>query len=121
MVSMLQAYQAERLQELHVIVSKENDAVLLDKVYGTADFILSSSSIAAVALGRGMAETVVAQRHLWLTLTELPETQCSDFLHQMPECPPVCWSPWMDQSRAEETVQKQICERRCGQKFRSSG
>ncbi len=38
-----------------------------------------------VALGKGMAETVVAQRHLWLTPTELPEVRRSEFLHQTVE------------------------------------
>ena len=36
----------------------------------------------AVALGKGMANTVVSQHHQWLTLTELLEVQHSEFLHQ---------------------------------------
>ena len=38
--------------------------------------ILPLSSTAAATLGKGMAEMVVAQSHLWLTLTELPWTPC---------------------------------------------
>lgn len=63
-------------------MKKENAAGLLDEVRRTADFILRLSSTAAIALGKGMAEAVSAQCHLWLTLTELPETQRSEFLHQ---------------------------------------
>lgn len=81
--SMLQAYQAEKLQDLHHALSKgENATAILDEVRRTADFILRLSSTAASALGKGMAETVVAQRHLWLTLTELPDGQRSEFLYQ---------------------------------------
>ena len=84
--SMLQAYQAEKLRDLHeALTKKESVAGLLDEVRRTADFILRLSSTAAVALGKGMADTVVAQRHLWLTLTELPEAQRSEFLHQAVE------------------------------------
>ncbi|KAF7648116.1 hypothetical protein LDENG_00161980 [Lucifuga dentata] len=71
---MLQAYQAEKLQDLHQALSKgENPLAILDEARRTADFILRLSSTAAIVLGRGMAETVVAQSHLWLTLNELPE------------------------------------------------
>ncbi|KAF7661631.1 hypothetical protein LDENG_00256150 [Lucifuga dentata] len=84
--SMLQAYQAEKLQDLHQALSKgENPVAILDEVRRTAGFILRLSSTAAIALGKGMAETVVAQRHLWLTLTELPEGQRSEFLNQSVE------------------------------------
>ncbi len=56
-------------------------AGLLDEVHRMADFILRLSSMAAVALGKGMAETVVVQCHLWLMLTKLPKAQHPEFLH----------------------------------------
>lgn len=81
--SMLQAYQAKKLRDLHEgPLKKENTAGLLDKARRMADFILCLSSTAAVVLGKGMAEAVVAQRHLWLTLTELPKAQRVEFFHQ---------------------------------------
>lgn len=84
--SMLQAYQAEKLRDLHEALRRNENVIgLLDEIRRTADFNLRLSSTTAVALGKGMAETVVAQRHLWLTLTELPETQRSEFLHQAVE------------------------------------
>lgn len=58
--SMLQAYQAEKLRDLHkAVVKKENVTGLLDEVCRTTDFILIISSTAAVP-PKGMAKAVVA-------------------------------------------------------------
>lgn len=84
--SMAQAYRAEKLQELQeALQSRRNVTEPLDEVCRTADFILWLSGTASIALGKSMAEAVVAQRHLWLTLAELPESQRSVFLQQAVE------------------------------------
>lgn len=73
---MLQAYQAEKLWDLHkALAREENPAKLLDEAHRTV----------AITPRTGMAETVVAQRHLWLTFKELPEMQYTEFLHQAVE------------------------------------
>ncbi len=57
-VTMLQTYQAMCLAELGSLVPPDGPmAHLLNKIQ----------------VGRGMASTVVAQRHLWLTLSDVPE------------------------------------------------
>jgi len=70
------------LQELNeALLVKNKSAGLLDEAHWTADFILCVSSTTAVALDKGITETIVAQWYLWLTLMNLPKAQCSDFLH----------------------------------------
>ncbi|CAI5639325.1 uncharacterized protein LOC112843926 [Oreochromis niloticus] len=48
-------------------------APLLNEVRVATDYILRAPRCAALSLGRGMASTVVAQRHLWLTLSDVPD------------------------------------------------
>lgn len=73
---MLHAYQTEKLHDLHEALSrKENAAGLLDEILRRADFIPWFSGTADTALGKGTAESVVVQHHLWLMLTELPNRQ----------------------------------------------
>lgn len=40
-------------------------AAVLDEIQVASDYILHLSHCAMLSLGRGMATTVVAQRHLW--------------------------------------------------------
>eukprot|EP00064_Thunnus_orientalis_P003037 superscaffoldBa00000241_g3045 len=64
------------LWDLHkALAREENPAKLLDEAHRTV----------AITPRTGMAETVVAQRHLRLTFKELPEMQYTEFLHQAVE------------------------------------
>lgn len=55
---------------------------LLKEVRITTDHILRVSRCAALSLGRGMASTVVAQRHLWLTLSDVPDRDRAVYLDE---------------------------------------
>ncbi len=66
-VTMLQTYQAMCLAELGSLVPPDGPMVhLLNKI----------------RVGRGMASTVVAQRHLWLTLSDVPERDRAVYLDE---------------------------------------
>lgn len=80
-VTMLQTYQAMCLAELGSLVPDDSPlAPLLNEVRVTTDYILRASRCAALSLGRGMASTVVAQRHLWLTLSDVPDRDRAVYL-----------------------------------------
>ncbi|XP_013856233.1 uncharacterized protein LOC106512085 [Austrofundulus limnaeus] len=73
-ISMLQTYQAMALAELGAQVQAESPLLpLLNEIRLTADYILHASRGVALSLVRGMASTVVAQRHLRLTLSDVPD------------------------------------------------
>lgn len=55
---------------------------LLNKVRIATDYILCVSCYAALSLGRGMASMVVAPRHLWLTLSDIPERDQAIYLDE---------------------------------------
>ncbi len=78
-VSLLQTYQAICLGGLSEAVSGA-PCDTLGEVRSTADYILRATHGALVSLGHAMAGTVVAQRHHWLTLANLPERDRSAFL-----------------------------------------
>ncbi|XP_025756432.1 uncharacterized protein LOC112842962 [Oreochromis niloticus] len=80
-VTMLQTYQAMCLAELGSLVPDDSPlAPLLNEVRVATDYILRASRCAALSLGRGMASTVVAQRHLWLTLSDVPDRDRAVYL-----------------------------------------
>ncbi|XP_039904084.1 uncharacterized protein LOC120744034 [Simochromis diagramma] len=80
-VTMLQTYQAMCLAELGSLVPDDSPlSPLLNEVRVTTDYILRASRCAALSLGRGMASTVVAQRHLWLTLSDVPDRDRAVYL-----------------------------------------
>ncbi|XP_076746637.1 uncharacterized protein LOC112431703 [Maylandia zebra] len=80
-VTMLQTYQAMCLAELGSLVPEDSPlSPLLNEVRVTTDYILRASCCAALSLGRGMASTVVAQRHLWLTLSDVPDRDRAVYL-----------------------------------------
>jgi hypothetical protein len=82
-VTMLQTYQAMRLAELGSLMPADSPTVpLLNEVRLATDYILRVSRCAALSLGRGMASTVVAQRHLWLTLSDVPERDRAVYLDE---------------------------------------
>lgn len=71
-VTMLQIYQAMFLAELRE-TSNSSQVPLLNKIRIAMDHILCVSCCVALSWGRRMASTVVAQRQLWLTLSDIPE------------------------------------------------
>lgn len=82
-VTMLQTYQAMLLAELGSLVPSESQlSPLLNEVRVATDYILRASRCAALSLGRGMASTVVAQRHLWLTLSDVPDRDRAVYLDE---------------------------------------
>lgn len=46
------------------------------------DYILHAFPCAALSLSRGMASTLVAQRHLWLTLSDVLDSGRAGFLEE---------------------------------------
>ena len=82
-VTMLQTYQAMCLAEIGSLMPPDNPlAPLLDEVRVATDYMLRVSRCAALSLGRGMASTVVAQRHLWLTLSNVPDRDRAVYLDE---------------------------------------
>ncbi|KAI2652402.1 Transposon Ty3-G Gag-Pol polyprotein [Labeo rohita] len=70
-MSVLQAYQADLLKELDEGEEiNETDIVELKR---TADLALRATKETARAIGRSMAALVAAERHLWLTLSDMKE------------------------------------------------
>ncbi|XP_013883292.1 uncharacterized protein LOC106531896 [Austrofundulus limnaeus] len=82
-VTMLQTYQAMALAELAAQMPQENPLLpLLNKIRLASDHNLRVSCCVALALGKGMASTVVAQRHLWLTLADVPDKDRVAYLEE---------------------------------------
>ncbi|KAL0159107.1 hypothetical protein M9458_047183, partial [Cirrhinus mrigala] len=70
-MSVLQAYQADLLKELDEGEEiKDSD---ISELRRTADLSLSATKETARAIGRSMAALVAAERHLWLTLSDMKE------------------------------------------------
>ncbi|KAI2644409.1 Platelet glycoprotein V [Labeo rohita] len=56
------------------------DSATLTELRSTTDLVLRSTKATAQAIGRSMASLVVLVRHLWLTLTEVKDTDKVPFL-----------------------------------------
>ncbi|KAL0163035.1 hypothetical protein M9458_042431, partial [Cirrhinus mrigala] len=70
-MSVLQAYQADLLKELDEGEEiKDSD---ISELRRTADLSLRATKETACAIGRSMAALVAAERHLWLTLSDMKE------------------------------------------------
>ncbi|KAI2646866.1 Transposon Ty3-G Gag-Pol polyprotein [Labeo rohita] len=70
-MSVLQAYQADLLKELDEGEEiKDSD---ISELRRTADLSLRATKETARAIGRSMAALVSAERHLWLTLSDMKE------------------------------------------------
>ncbi|KAL7370927.1 hypothetical protein ABVT39_014473 [Epinephelus coioides] len=83
LVTVLQTYQAICLAELGSLMPSDSPlAPLLNEVSVATDYVLHVSRCAALSLGRGMASTVVAQRHLWLTLSDVLERDRAVYLDE---------------------------------------
>lgn len=79
---MLQVYQTELLAELSMAAG-EPHTELLDEIWAMADFILHVSRCTMLALGKSMGATVVAQHHLWMTLSQVPERDRQMYLDEL--------------------------------------
>ncbi|KAI2661423.1 Transposon Ty3-G Gag-Pol polyprotein [Labeo rohita] len=70
-MSVLQAYQADLLKELDE--GAEIRDCDISELRRTADLSLRATKETARAIGRSMASLVAAERHLWLTLSDMKE------------------------------------------------
>ncbi|KAL0183550.1 hypothetical protein M9458_019246, partial [Cirrhinus mrigala] len=70
-MSVLQAYQADLLKELDE--GEDIKDADIAEVRRTADLALRATKETARAIGRSMAALVAAERHLWLTLSDMKE------------------------------------------------
>ncbi len=68
-MSVLQAYQADLLKELDEREQVSSDDIA--ELRRTADLSLRATKETARAIGRSMAAMVAAERHLWLTLSDM--------------------------------------------------
>ncbi len=73
----LQVYQAKLLS---AIDESEPDPATLRELRSATDLALRATKTTAQAIGRSMASLVVLERHLWLTLTEIKDTDKVSFL-----------------------------------------
>ncbi len=70
-MSMLQSYQADLLKELDECETMCSDDI--SELRRTADLALLATKETAHAIWRSMAALVAAERHLWLTLSDIKE------------------------------------------------
>ncbi len=70
-MSVLQVYQADLLKELDEGEQVNSDNI--SELRRTADLALRATKETARAIGRSMAALVAAERHLWLTLSDMKE------------------------------------------------
>ena len=70
-MAVLQAYQADLLGDIDEGEGIKSDDI--EELRKTADLSLRATKETAHAIGRSMAALVAAERHLWLTLSEIKE------------------------------------------------
>ncbi len=70
-MAVLQAYQADLLKELDEGEEVKSDDI--SELRRTTDLCLRTTKETARAIGRSMAALVAAERHLWLTLSDMKE------------------------------------------------
>ncbi len=70
-MSVLQAYQADLLKELDE--GEQISSSDIGELRRTADLALCATKETTCAIGRSMAALVAAERHLWLTLSDMKE------------------------------------------------
>ncbi len=70
-MAMLQAYQADLLKELDE--GEQISSSDVGELRRTADLALRATKETTRAIGRSMAALVAAERHLWLTLSDMKE------------------------------------------------
>lgn len=73
---LLQSYQALHLQELAAVLPEDGQySQLLREICIVADHEPGMSRYAVLYLGKGIAQMVVNQRHLWLTLLDMGDAE----------------------------------------------
>ncbi len=83
-MAVLQAYQADLLKELDE--GEQISSSDVGELRRTADLALRATKETARAIGRSMAALVAAERHLWLTLSDMKEKD-RVFLMDVPLAP----------------------------------
>ncbi|XDV16130.1 hypothetical protein PO909_015969 [Leuciscus waleckii] len=73
----LQIFQADLLRKLD---EEGPDAICVPDLRSATDLALRATKSAAQAIGRTMASLTVSERHLWLTLSEMAESERTAFL-----------------------------------------
>ncbi|CAM4452228.1 unnamed protein product [Leuciscus chuanchicus] len=76
-MAMLQIFQADLLRKLD---EEGPDAICVPDLRSATDLALRATKSAAQAIGRTMASLTVSERHLWLTLSEMAESERTAFL-----------------------------------------
>ncbi len=76
-MALLQVHQAKALKQLH---EGDADPGVLQELHTATDLALRATKVTARALGQTMSTLVVQQRHLWLTLADMRESDKHRFL-----------------------------------------
>ncbi|CAM4514717.1 unnamed protein product [Leuciscus chuanchicus] len=77
-MAVLQILQADLLRELD---EKGPDRAALTDLHSVTDLSLRATKSAAQAIGRSMASLTITERHLWLMLADMSESERSVFLN----------------------------------------
>ncbi len=76
-MALLQVHQAKALKQLH---EGDADPGVLQELRTATDLALRATKVTARALGQPMSTLVVQERHLWLTLADMRESDKHRFL-----------------------------------------
>ncbi len=76
-MALLQVHQAKALKQLH---EGDADPGVLQELRTATDLALRATKVTARALGQTMSTLVVQERHLWLTLADMKESDKHRFL-----------------------------------------
>ncbi len=76
-MALLQVHQAKALKQLH---EGDADPGVLQELRTATDLALRATKVTARALGQTMSTLVVQERHLWLTLSDMRESDKHRFL-----------------------------------------
>ncbi len=76
-MALLQVHQAKALKQLH---EDDADPGVLQELRTATDLALRATKVTARALGQTMSTLVVQERHLWLTLADMRESDKHRFL-----------------------------------------
>ncbi len=79
-MALLQVHQAKALKQLH---EGDADPGVLQELRTATDLALRATKVTARALGQTMSTLVVQERHLWLTLADMRESD----KHRFPDSP----------------------------------
>ncbi len=90
-MAILQAYQADVLKEMDEGTGLTPEAV--KELRRATDLALRATKHTARAVGRSMAASVAAERHLWLNLTEIHEKEKVFLMDKSPEGSPLAAEP----------------------------